>query len=419
MRGEGSRKILIVGKAINGLREISFWLNWRFVYNSGKKCMKNRIISLLEDLVKINSVNATLSGGPGEKEISRFVARYLAKLGLDAEIQPADSHTTNVVAIIPGINSDDSLLLNGHLDTVGVEDMDAPFDLRQEGDKLYGRGTYDMKGSVAIMLLLAEHFTRRPPPISILFTFVADEEDRSSGMEHLVKRWLPEVFPLPFGGIFLEPTELDIGVSHKGVSWYEIEVFGKAAHGSRPSEGIDAILPLRSALAELNDIQLELFDRESDPLLGHATLHASIIAGGTALSVIPRKSRLQWERRTLPGESRTRVDSELERVIQSVKRFPGDHHVKGREIFVRPPYEVSKAARILTSLQDASPDSKLVGLSFWSDSALCGRAGIPSVLFGPIGHGAHAVDEWVSLKSLIRVYEILKKLIESFEVPMS
>ncbi|MBW2327097.1 MAG: hypothetical protein JRF45_11585 [Deltaproteobacteria bacterium] len=104
--------------------------------------MKNRIISLLKELVKINSVNATLSGGPGEKEISGFVARYLAKLGLNPEIQPTAPQGNNVVAIIPGINSNDSLLLNGHLDTVGVEGMNAPFNLRQEGDKLYGRGTY-------------------------------------------------------------------------------------------------------------------------------------------------------------------------------------------------------------------------------------------------------------------------------------
>ncbi|MBW2605046.1 MAG: M20/M25/M40 family metallo-hydrolase [Deltaproteobacteria bacterium] len=380
--------------------------------------MKNRIVNLLSDLVKINSVNTTLSGGPGEKEISGFVARYLTKLGLDPEIQLAAPDRTNVVAIIPGINRNGSLLLNGHLDTVGVKGMDAPFSLRQEGDRLYGRGTYDMKGSIAVMLLLAEYFTRHPPPISILFTFVADEEDRSTGTEYLVKRWLPKFFPFPSGGIFLEPTELDIGVSHKGFSWYEIEVIGKAAHGSRPSEGVDAILPLRSALEELNNIRSKLLDSEADPLLGHATLHASIIEGGTDLSVIPGRSRLQWERRTLPKESRNLLNSELERVIQAVKNFSGNHDVKGREIFVRPPYEISEEAKILTCLKDASPQSKLVGLSFWSDSALCGKAGIPSVLFGPIGHGAHAADEWVSLKSLIRVYEILKKLILFFEVPV-
>lgn len=382
------------------------------------KCMKNRVINLLSELVKINSVNATLSDGPGEKEISGFIARYLTKLGLDPEIQSIAPDRTNVVAIIPGIDRNGSLLLNGHLDTVGVESMDAPFRLRQEGDKLYGRGAYDMKGSIAIMLLLAEYFTHHPPPISILLTFVADEEDRSAGMEYLVKRWLPEFFPFPCGGIFLEPTELEIGVSHKGVSWYEIEVIGKAAHGSRPSEGVDAISPLRSALEELNAIQSGLLSIKPDPLLGHATLHASIIDGGTALSVIPSRSRLQWERRTLPKESQNLLNLELERIIHAVKSFPGNHDVKGREIFVRPPYEISKDAKILTSLKNASPQSKLVGLSFWSDSALCGKAGIPSVLFGPLGHGAHATDEWVSLKSLIRVYEILKKLILFFEVPV-
>lgn len=376
--------------------------------------MKNRIVNLLSELVKINSVNAALSGGPGEKEISGFIARYLANLKLNPKIQRTGADGANVVAVIPGINRDGSLLLNGHLDTVGVEGMSAPFSLRQEGDKLYGRGTYDMKGSIAVMLLLAEYFTRHPPPISVLFTFVADEENRSTGMEYLLNRWLPEIFPSPSGGIFLEPTELDIGMSHKGFSWYEIEVIGKAAHGSRPSEGVDAILPLKSALEELSAIQSELLDVAEDPLLGHATLHASVIEGGTALSVIPGRSRLQWERRTLPKESQSRLNLELERVIQAVKSFPGNHDVKGREIFLRPPHEVSKEAKILTCLKDASPQSKLVGLSFWSDAALCGKAGIPSVLFGPTGHGAHATDEWVSLKSLIRVYDILKKLILFF-----
>jgi acetylornithine deacetylase len=102
---------------------------------------------------------------------------------------------------------------------------------------------------------------------------------------------------------------------------------------------------------------------------------------------------------------------ELERVIQAVRDMPGNHKVSGREIFVRPPYEISYQAGIVKSLQEASPQSKLIGLSFWADSAICGMAGIPSVLFGPIGHGAHAADEWVSLKSLVRVYETLRKLI--------
>ncbi len=376
--------------------------------------MDNQIKSLLSRLVGINSINSTLSNGSGEGELAEFILNYLRKLNIGAEIQTIAPGRTNVVAILPGSNRKSSLLLNSHLDTVGVEGMVHPFTLRQEDDKLYGRGAYDMKGSIAVMLLLADYFIRHPPPLDILLTFVADEEDLSAGMEYLVKKWLIDSSPLPSGAIFLEPTEEEIGVSHKGFNWYELEVIGKAAHGSRPEQGIDAILPLRSVLDELSKIQAELLKRKLDPLLGYASLHSSIIEGGTELSVIPSRSRLKWERRTLPGESQQDLDLELERMVQAAQNHPGNHEVKARELFVRLPLRVPDDAQILKRLQKASPQSRKVGLSFWADSALGAQAGIPSVLFGPIGHGAHAVDEWVSLKSLIRVYEVLKKLIESW-----
>ena len=191
-------------------------------------------------------------------------------------------------------------------------------------------------------------------------------------------------------------------------------VTGKAAHGSRPEEGIDAISPLRSALEELSKIQAELLLRHPDPLLGHASIHSSIIKGGSELSMIPSRSCLQWERRTLPDESLRDMASELDRILQAVNNHPGDHTVTGREFFVRPPYRIAEDAQILNRMQIVTPNSQRVGLSFWADSALAGAMGIPSILFGPIGHGAHAIDEWVSLKSLKSVYDVLKDFIESF-----
>ncbi|UCD78339.1 MAG: M20/M25/M40 family metallo-hydrolase [Desulfobacterales bacterium] len=375
--------------------------------------MEKQFISLLSQLVGINSVNSTLSAGPGEEELAKFVLNYLHKLNINAEIQTLGPGRANVVARIPGIRQETSILLNSHLDTVGVEGMAAPFALRQQEDRLYGRGAYDMKGSVAVMLLLADFFIRHPPPLDILLTFVADEEDQSVGMAYLVNKWLLKVSPPPRGAIFLEPTEEEIGVRHKGFNWYELEVTGKAAHGSRPAEGIDAILPLRSALNELNRIQQDLIERDPDSLLGYATLHSSTIEGGTELSVIPSHSRLRWERRTLPGESQQDLSREMERVLQAVKNHPGGHAATARELFVRRPHSIPADAWILKRLQKASPRSSTVGISFWADSALSAQAGIPSVLFGPIGHGAHAADEWVSLKSLVRVYDVLKELIAS------
>jgi acetylornithine deacetylase len=189
--------------------------------------MENSIVALLSELVLINSVNLTLSHGPGENEIAKYIQHRLDELELGPEIQTIAPDRYNVIAVVSGSNHRKSLLLNGHLDTVGVEGMDDPFILRQEGDRLYGRGAYDMKGSLAVMLLLAEYFTRHPPPHDIFLTFVADEEDKSIGMDHLVEKWLPDISPPPIGAVFLEPTEEDIGVCHKGFSWYELEVAGR------------------------------------------------------------------------------------------------------------------------------------------------------------------------------------------------
>jgi acetylornithine deacetylase len=130
--------------------------------------------------------------------------------------------------------------------------------------------------------------------------------------------------------------------------------------------------------------------------------------------VIPARSKLAWERRSLPGETPQDLNGELKRILAAVENHPGAHTVTGRELFVRLPYRVPDEAEVLKRLQSASPQSKPVGLSFWADSALCAMAEIPAVLFGPVGHGAHAVDEWVSLKSLVQVYTILKKVIYSF-----
>ena len=377
------------------------------------------IIHILRDLVGINSINPTLAHGPGEDEISAFVADYLKKRDLSPEIQHVRDKGSNVVALVPGNRPDRPLLLNAHLDTVGVEGMGDPFTLRRKNDRLYGRGAYDMKGSIAVMLLLAEYFAQHKPPVDILLTFVADEEDKSAGMEYLVKTWLPTLSGDPLGGIFLEPTEEQIGVSHKGFVWYEIEVKGKEAHGSRPDEGVDAILPLKAALEELSRIRSELEIQSLDPRLGHASLHAGTIEGGTALSVIPSRAHIQWERRTLPGESDKDLRAELNRVVQAVKAVPGKHKVRGRQIFARPSYEVSLQATIVKALKRICPRSKLVGFPFWADSALAGAAGIPALLFGPIGHGAHARDEWVSLSSLVRVYEALRRLITGLEAEVS
>jgi acetylornithine deacetylase len=299
------------------------------------------------------------------------------------------------------------------MDTVDVQEMQAPFTLRQEGDRLYGRGAYDMKGSIAIMLALVQEFHQKPPPGDVWLTFVSDEEDKSVGTEALVREWLPTLPEPPIAAIVLEPTEEQIGIAHRGFAWFEIAVEGRAAHGSMPEEGVDAIMPLGPALVELAAIERQFQERQPrHPLLGRPSLHASTIEGGSAWSVYPSHAVLRWERRTLPREDESTLQAELDRVLAAT-RAGGDARVRGSIPFVRAPMETGQETALIKSLQALLPGAGIVGLPFWTDGALFHSAGIPTVIFGPEGHGAHAIDEWVSLSSLERVRDSLLALVRN------
>ncbi|HSV92682.1 MAG TPA: M20/M25/M40 family metallo-hydrolase, partial [Desulfobacterales bacterium] len=159
--------------------------------------MTERIVAILKELIARNSTNAILSGGPGEHEIAGWIRAELDRLGFEAAVQAVAADCANVVARVPGRTAGPPTLLNGHIDTVAAAGMPEAFTLRADGDRLYGRGAYDMKGGVAVMLRLAEHWSRTPPARDVWLTFSGDEEDRSRGTEFLVSRWLPSLPQAP------------------------------------------------------------------------------------------------------------------------------------------------------------------------------------------------------------------------------
>ena len=374
--------------------------------------MKQELIHILTDLVAINSVNPNLSNeGQGEHEIAEYIHHYFKKLNIPSHIHSIQVDRSNTTALLKGKDPDRILLMNGHIDTVGIEGMSDPFTLRKEGDRLYGRGSYDMLAGCTVQMGLAKYFSQNQPPVSLAFTFVADEENLSMGMEHLVDHFLPTLPTKPFLGIFMEPTEEAVGISHKGYVWYELKIDGLSAHGSRPEQGVNAIFPLSSALNELENINSELSKEEPHPYLGVPTLHPGMIQGGSAQSVIAAEATLNWERRTLPGEQKEKLDFELDRVIKAVENAPGNHIVSGTDIFSRPPNEVD-GDEFIEKLCEVKGEQKYNGMSYWADSALASQAGIPSILFGPSGHGAHAIDEWVSESSLFNCYKVMKLFIK-------
>jgi acetylornithine deacetylase len=343
-------------------------------------------------LVAIDSVNpALVPGGAGERQIASFVADWCAKHGLDVEI--LGTERPSVVATKRGSGGGRSLLLNGHLDTVGVSGMEAPFNPRVDDGRLYGRGAYDMKGALAAMLLAATEATALRG--DVIVTLVADEELASIGTEAVVQRVHADA------AIVAEPTDLRVAIAHRGFVGFELETAGVAAHGSRPDLGVDAIAkmgPILVALAELDE-QLEAGSRH--PLVGPASLHASLIVGGQELSSFPASCVLTGERRTIPGETVAQVEQEL-------RAIAGDAAL--RIIASRDPLTPEPDHPFVELVGRVAEAGEYVGALFWTDAALIADTGIPTVLFGPAGEGAHARVEWVDLASLDRVREVVGRV---------
>lgn len=362
------------------------------------------VAGLLRELVAIDSVNPDLiPGAAGEGEIGAFVASWCAAAGLQVEVEEAAPGRPNVIATAHGSGGGRTLLLNAHMDTVGVETMDAPFEARVENGRLHGRGAYDMKGSLAAIMLAAAQAKELALRGDVVVAAVSDEEVASIGTQALVAS--SRRFD---AAVVVEPTELEIAVAHKGFAGFEIETRGRAAHGSRPDLGVDAIAKMGPVLVELDSLAQQLLSEPSHPLLGSGSVHASLIEGGQEFSSYPERCLLTGERRTVPGETTEHVDQELVGLLER-----SDSQATLRMGVSRDPFEVAEDEEIVRLLRKHA-GTNLAGVPFWTDAALIAASGVPTLVFGPAGAGAHAAVEWVDLASVERCVEVLLAVATDF-----
>ncbi len=363
---------------------------------------------LTSALVDLESVNPELDpNGSGESEIARFVVEWLSERGVEAITQPAAPGRPNVIARIPGSRQGSSLLLTGHLDTVPLAGPQATAHAHRDGDRIVGRGAYDMKGGIAAILLAAEWLRGAALAGDVVIGLVADEESHSRGTTALLDTVHADA------AIVTEPTALDVVVAHKGFAWTSIETSGRAAHGSRPSEGRDAIMALAPMLARVQALgeRLATEPDRGHPLLGHGSVHTSTVAGGTGYSTYPAACRLELERRTVPGESPERIAKEMEWILSAADGAPGVQTRWQLELY-RPPFEVSEDAPLVRLVRAAAArlsdrPTRLIGYGPWTDAALLSAADIPTVVFGPGGAGAHSAREWVHAPDVARCAAVL------------
>jgi acetylornithine deacetylase len=296
-----------------------------------------------------------------------------------------------VVGVARGSGGGRSLMLNAHLDTVGVDAMDEPFSARVDGGRMYGRGAGDMKGALAAAMLAVRDARDAGLRGEVVLAAVADEELGSSGTEAVLEVVAADAC------IVCEPTDLQLGVAHRGFVAFEIETHGVAAHGSRADLGVDAIAKIGPVLVALAARDHELRNGEPHPLLGDRSLHAGVIRGGQEVFSYPARCVLAGERRTLPGETPEDVEREL-------RALAGDADV--RITIARDAFAIDERHELVRAVAAAAGVDVVVGLPFWTDAGLTSAAGIPTVLFGPTGDGYHGAVEWVDLASLDRCREV-------------
>jgi acetylornithine deacetylase len=380
---------------------------------------RNTLLKHLVDLVQIDSVNSDLEpGAAGEGEIADYLAQAMREIGLEVHVHEVEAGRSNVVGILKGTGGGKSLMLNAHTDTVGVTGMAAPFAGEIHDGKVYGRGAFDMKGSIAACLSVMQGFisTGVQPAGDVLFTAVIDEEYGSKGTDDIVRHYTADA------AIVTEPTGLRVCRAHRGFVWIEIETIGRAAHGSRYMDGIDANMLMGRVLVGLEQLSQALLQREPHPLLGPPSIHAPLIKGGTSQSVYAARCRIELERRTLPGETPEAVIAEVQAVVDALAAADPNFKAAVRLIFQRPAFEVSAESAIAQAVQkaahtvlNATPET--YGELWWMDSALLAEAGIETIIIGPSGAGAHADEEWVDVESVDDLAQILAKTVVDFCSP--
>jgi len=375
-------------------------------------------IRLLKQLIAIDSINPSLvPGAAGEAAVARALAEELRSIGLAVEIQEVAPGRPNVVGTLDGRSPGRSLMYCGHTDTVGVSGMTRPFDPAERDGRIYGRGSQDMKSGVAAMIGAARAIAESGGLDAgrLVIACVVDEEHASIGVDALVTRWRAD------GAVVTEPTDLAVAVAHKGFEWVEIETEGRAAHGSRPRDGRDAIRLMGRVLGALDALDRDLQARAPHPLLGTASLHASVIAGGHELSSYPDRCHLQMERRTVPGEPTGVAGNEVEAILERLRRDDAEFKGAARVTFGRPPHEIPANHPLALAMQEAHGSrtsaplhlrtpAPVIGMSFWTDAAVLSEAGIPAILYGPTGAGLHSIEEWVDAQSVLTCREALTAL---------
>jgi len=359
-------------------------------------------IVLTQELVRINSENP-----PGnEREIAKYIKDFLEDLKISTELIEFEKNRFDVVA---SIGNGKGLMFNGHMDTVPAGELNKwkydPFEGRIAGRKIYGRGASDMKGGIASILAAVKNLSREKFKKKLLLAFVGDEEVALRGSKYLIEKKKYILKDIKYG-LIGESSTMKARFAQKGVTDIKVKFKGKAAHGSKPELGDNAIYKAADFIQEVRKL-IEELKKKKNPVLGSGTINVGVIRGGTKVNVVPEFCDLEIDRRLIPGENIKTITDQIKRILKKL-RLNAEVEVYN----FRLPMQLDKNLELIKILRNIAK-IELVGEPGYTEAELFYRdANIPCVSFGPgIAYQAHVTDEYIPVKNLQKATKIYEELI--------
>ncbi|QWW71096.1 acetylornithine deacetylase [Rhizobium sp. WYJ-E13] len=364
--------------------------------------------NILEKLVSFDSVVGTPNAA-----IVAWIVAYLDGHGVNAKVLAGpEGDRSNLLATIGPVDVP-GYIVSGHMDVVPAdagEWTSSPFTLRRDGDKLFGRGTTDMKGYLAAALAAVPQLVKAGLKRPIHLAFSYDEEAGCRGVQHLIAR-LPELCCPPLGAIIGEPSNMRPVLAHKGKSAARITVRGRAGHSSRPDLGLNAIHAIAKVLHVVVEEAARLTEGALDAAFepAYSTLQAGVIIGGKAINIIPDLCSLELEARAIAGVSPRELLAPIRASAEALRA--NGFTVAWEELSAYPALALSPESALAHLVSDLTGEPPLGAVSYGTEAGLYQAAGVDSVICGPGDIGrAHKPDEFILDSELAACQRFLEAL---------
>jgi len=363
---------------------------------------------ILEKLVSFDSVVGTPNGA-----IVSWISDYLASHGVTAQVLAGpEGDRSNLFATI-GPRDLPGYILSGHMDVVPAEAGEwttAPFSLRRDGGKLFGRGTTDMKGYLAAALAAVPQLARARLKRPVHLAFSYDEEAGCRGVPHLIAR-LPALCAPPLGAIIGEPSNMRAVLAHKGKAAARVTIRGRAGHSSRPDLGLNAIHAMASVLNAAIDQAARLtqgpFDASFEP--AYSSLQAGVIAGGKAINIVPDLCSLEMEARAISGVNPGVLLGPIREVAEALR--DQGFVVEWEEMSAYPALALAASSALAHLVEELTGETPLGAVSYGTEAGLYQAAGIDALICGPGDIGrAHKPDEFILESELLACQRFIEAL---------